>query len=181
VNAVWNRIRDFARPLLAKRAVRWSLDVVLVVIVVNLVAAWQSRDAVTGHAPALSLASLDGGAVTSEQLRGKPTLLVFWAPWCTVCRAESGAVSTLAHVVGDHANVFSIASDYDNLEAVRRYVRDRDVDYPVLLGDTRAARAYRVRAFPTLYFLDDNGDIRHVVTGYTTLGGMLWRLFVAHF
>jgi thiol-disulfide isomerase/thioredoxin len=165
------------RRLMAKRAVRWSLELILVVVVVNVVAAWQVRGAVTGHAPELSLATLDGRSLSSAELRGKPTMLVFWAPWCTVCRAESGAVSTLMHVVGNHANVVSIASDYDNVDAVRRYVDDRDVDYPVLLGDTRAARMYRVRAFPTLYFLDDNGDIRHTVSGYTTLAGMMWRLF----
>ena len=39
------RFRDLARRWWAKRAVRWSLDALLVVVVVNAVGAWQTAHA----------------------------------------------------------------------------------------------------------------------------------------
>ncbi|HEY4223687.1 MAG TPA: TlpA disulfide reductase family protein [Myxococcota bacterium] len=166
------------KSLVKRRAVRWGLEVAALVAVALLASAWQTRHAVHGHAPAISLHALDGGDVVSADLLGKPAVLVFWAPWCAVCRAESGNVSLLQRVAGDSARVVSVASDYDSIDAVRGYVRDREVDYPVLLGGSRTARAFRVSAFPTAYFLDDKGDIKHTVVGYTTLAGMAWRLFL---
>ncbi|MBB1513311.1 redoxin domain-containing protein [Tessaracoccus sp. MC1627] len=45
-------------------------------------------------APAASLAhlavtTLDGGTFDPATIEGQPVILWFWAPWCTVCRAEA--------------------------------------------------------------------------------------------
>ena len=50
------------------------------------------------RAPDFSLATLDGGTVQLEELRGThPLMMVFWATWCPVCRHEVPKVNrTLA-------------------------------------------------------------------------------------
>ncbi len=166
------------RKLWRRRPVRWAVDLALVAAVFLGVSAWQSRHAVRGHAPAYTLRTLDGATVDGDDLQGKPTVLVFWAPWCTVCRAESGNVSSLQSLAGSRAHVVSIASDYERVDDVAAYVKSRGVDYPVLLGGRHTARAFHVSAFPTIYFLDENGDVRHAVTGYTTVAGLAWRTFL---
>ena len=166
----WRRLRE-------RRAFRWALDIALVLAVFSAISLWQGRNALQGAAPSFVLQTLQGSRVTSESLRGKPAVLVFWAPWCGVCRAESGNVARVASFVGDRAQVLSVASDYDNIEAIRAYVERHDVDYPVLLGGNATARDFKVRAFPTHYFLDEDGNIRHAVTGYTSTFGLWWRLF----
>lgn len=165
------------RKLRERRLVRWTLDALLVLAVLFAVTAWQTRHHARGDAPDFALPTLEGGVVTKRDLAGKPTLLVFWAPWCTVCRLESANISRVRDLVGERANVVSIASSYEDVAAVRRYVEERAVDYPVLLGGAEVARDYRVSVFPTVYFLDDEGRISGSVVGYTTTAGLLWRLW----
>jgi thiol-disulfide isomerase/thioredoxin len=123
-----------------------------------------------------SLQRLDGPPVHSTDLVGKPTLIAFWTPWCPVCKVESRNLSWAQRLVGDRARVLSIATGYDDVGAVRRYVRDHGVDYPVLLGGDDQARDFHVQAFPTVYFLDAQGRVKGSSVGYTTTLGLLARL-----
>ena len=108
---------------------------------------------------------------------GKPTVIVFWAPWCTVCGAESGTISSLRSYYRDRVNVVSVALGYTKRAEVQKFIDDHKVDYPVLLGHRGITQAYRIEAYPTLYILDSKGQITHSTTGFTTLPGLVWRLF----
>lgn len=154
------------------------MDLLLVVVILTAAGAWQTRNHRTGPAPDFALPTLTGGAVDKASLQGKPTLVVFWAPWCGVCRAESPNISRVQELVGARANVISVVSDYDGTASIQRFVDDRGVDYPVLLGGTRTAREWGVRAFPSIFFLDEEGQITGSVVGYSTTLGLLWRLLV---
>ncbi len=141
--------------------------------------AWQTRDHLGGgETPVAVLTTLDGKPVALDSLRGKPVLLAFWAPWCTVCAAESQNLSWALRLAGDRARVVSVAASFEDVAQVRAYLRDHDVDYPVLLGDDAVLRAFHVEAFPTVYFLDEHGRVRRSATGYTTTLGLLARLLL---
>lgn len=163
----------------ATRARRVLTDVVAVVLVVVIVGIWQTRDHVRGEAPDVSLTERDGSIAAQPFAVGAPTLVVFFAPWCTVCRAESGNVSRVMRLFDGHARVVAVASAYDDIVEVDRYVADVGVDYPVLFGGEEAARAFRVRAFPTTYVLDGEGRVVSSAVGYTTTLGLAWRLLAA--
>jgi thiol-disulfide isomerase/thioredoxin len=163
----------------SRRLVRWAVDGAVLVALVLVVGAWQTRNHLAGACPDFALPRLDSGStVTRASLGGKPTLLVFWAPWCGVCKAESQNVSWVQRLVGDRANVVSVANSFRSVAEVQQYVHDHGVDYPVLLASEGLSGQFAVEAFPTAYFLDADGHIRHSVVGYTTTAGMLWRLFV---
>lgn len=157
---------------------RRGLEVGYVLIALAAVGLCQSRDLLsTGkRAPGFTRPLLNGTRQSLSGLRGKPVVLSFWAPWCRICRAETGALSAL-HRAHPEVAVLSVALDYRNLAAVRAFVAAEGVDYPVLLGDASLGRSFHVEAFPTTYFIDPHGRIDHVTVGYTTGLGLRARLW----
>jgi peroxiredoxin len=169
------------RPLRERPTwVRWGVDGLVLLLVAAAVMTWQTRRLPSAGtpAPAFSLRTREGGAVSLESLRGKPVALTFWAPWCTVCKAESSNLSALKRRVGGRAHVLSVAVAWEDVEEVRRFAREQEVDYPVLLGDDALQRAYRVDTFPTTLFLSPEGRVTRAAVGYTTQVGLLWRLWL---
>ena len=84
----WQRVRSH------KWASR-ALDVAAFAAIILTIFAWNSKDLPSGGEPAaaFSLETIDGGDLALDDLRGQKTMLVFWAPWCPVCGAESDNVS----------------------------------------------------------------------------------------
>lgn len=173
----------FARP--RRPAVRrpwWArllIELGLPLAAVLAVLAWQGRHLIgSGQvAPDLVLTDLSGQRHSLSEYRGKPVALTFWAPWCPYCKTEVGTLSSLQRSAGKDAAVVSIALAYPNVDSVRRFVAEHRVDYPVLLGNEEVERAFHVEAFPTTYFLDAQGRIKHATTGYTSGLGFRLRLW----
>ena len=150
----------------------------MLLVAVAGIGAWQTRNHPRGVLPDFALRQLGTeGVVTAKSLAGRPTMLVFWAPWCGVCKAESSNVSWVKRLVGDRARVLSVVAAYQSIAEVERSIAAQGMDYPVLVGDDATTARFAVEAFPTVFFLDDGGRIHSSSRGYTTTAGMLWRLF----
>jgi peroxiredoxin len=163
-----------------KRSVRWGTKLLVLCAVVLGVMAWQTRNLLPSGelAPVLALPDLEGGTWRLDDLRGKKVVLTFWAPWCTVCAAETPTISSLRRSVGESAHVVSVALAYEAIRDVQRFVREHEVDYPVLLGDDGVMRRFRIEVFPTTYVLSEDGRIEDATVGYTTGFGLRWRLWL---
>ena len=46
--------------------------------------------------PSFEVVTLGGETFSKDSLKGHPTLLVFWAPWCKVCQRELPLLSQFA-------------------------------------------------------------------------------------
>ena len=173
---LYQRYRDFRGR---HRLVRFAEDALLLVAALSLVLMWQTRNLVPSGevAPAFELKDLQGNTWRSEALRGKPVVLHLWAPWCGVCKTETGTISRLHDAVGDDAHVLSIALSYRSVADVRRFVDEHGARYPVLLGNDALMDALKVEAFPTTYFLSPEGRITGSAVGITTTAGLRYRLW----
>ena len=141
-----------------------------------LLNAWNTRDAPSGPAPEISGQLLDGTPVSLQAMRGKPVLVHFWATWCPICGMEQSTIDAIA----EDYPVLSVAMDEASADEILAYMKDKDVDYPVLHDpDYRIARQYAIRGVPSSFIVDGEGNIRFVESGYTSSLGLRIRLWWA--
>jgi peroxiredoxin len=164
-------------PRRRPRWLRWLLEAVVILGVFAAVSAWQTRDLPSGGAaPPFALKALDGNVVRLEDLRGKTVLLHFWATWCGVCRYETSALNAVHARLDAREALVSIVADSEDVDQVRRFVAERGIRYPVLLGTPELLERYRVSAFPTNYFIAPDGTIRSSSVGMSTRWSLAARM-----
>jgi peroxiredoxin len=122
-------------------------------------------------APLFNLARLDGGELSSAQLRGRTFLLYVWFTGCPPCMKETPRLVALMHQFAGRG--FSIVgANADRLlnlgygDAVRRqYAREMKIDFPLVSWSKEANAAYgNIAIFPTLFLINREGVIvRHWV------------------
>ncbi|MCA8962113.1 MAG: TlpA family protein disulfide reductase [Planctomycetes bacterium] len=126
---------------------------------------------------------LDGNphSLAEPEYRGRVTILHLFGSWCPNCHDAAELLAELAdrypprdvRVVG---LAFELTGDFERDAAqVRRYLRRHHTRFPVLIvgpaekeAATLAFRALkRVRAYPTTTFLDAEGTVRAIHTGFS--------------
>ena len=174
-----NRLKQMYQSI---RSRRWSslvFDAVIVLILYSSVSSWQGRNLLPTDnqlAPAFVLTGLDGQEYSLAQASGKPVLLYFFAPWCSVCNLSAHNLRALDKVrTDDELTIYLISIGHSSRESVESFARRHELDMPILLGDYSVAANYQVRATPTLYLLDSSGRIKHHSVGYSTELGLRLR------
>ena len=111
--------------------------------------------------------ALGGGERTLSGYLGQLVFLNFWATWCPPCREEMPSMQTLHEELADEGLVI-LAVDVQEPEAtVRAFVEEFGFTFPVLLdANGRVALRYSVRAFPTTYIVDRDGNVIAVRPGF---------------
>lgn len=162
---------------IGKRLLNWAINIALVLVAYFAIQSFQTRDAPTsGAAPELSGFLLDGTPVRLSQFLGKPVLVHFWATWCTVCRLEQSNINNIAE---DHV-VLTIASQSGGVIDVQKYVDERKITLPVIADSQgRLAKLFGIKAYPTTFIVDANGQISDAEVGYSTELGLRFRLWWA--
>lgn len=112
-------------------------------------------------APPFRLAMLDGKIVGTDTLKGKATLLMFWASWCQVCQKEMPNVKMLYEHQKDKLQFLAIGFA-DEEANIRGYVKNHSATFAFPVGydvGDRISEAYRVRGTPTFFLLNAKGEI----------------------
>jgi peroxiredoxin len=153
------------------------MDIALFLAIFAGISIWQSRSLVDSGdpAPQASFVDLDGEQHTFDDYGGTNTIVVFWAPWCGVCGAESDNISRVQSWLGDSVDVISVVLDYSSRAEIEDFIDEHEVDYPVLLGNGTTAHDFGVSSYPTIYFLSEDGRVSATAVGYTSTFGLLWR------
>ncbi len=119
-------------------------------------------------APESTFVLLDGSRQTTADLRGKVTLVNFWATSCTTCVAEMPDI--VATHQKFHARGFetvAVAMSYDPPSYVVNFAETRKLPFKVAIDNTGAvAKAWGdVRITPTTYIVNKRGDIVKTYVG----------------
>ena len=133
-------------------------------------------------APPFELVTSAGESYSNEALRGKPTLLVFWAPWCKVCQRELPLLSEFyRHDKPASLGVVSIGFA-DTRTTVERYIKERPDTfiYPTAYDEDRwVTAALQVNATPTFVLIDAQGRVVLVHRGGGLLQNLQFRDFLS--
>jgi thiol-disulfide isomerase/thioredoxin len=111
--------------------------------------------------PAVLTADLvGGGEFDAASLEGTDTVLWFWAPWCTVCRAEGPDVAEAAAEFDGSVQVIGVAGRGE-VPDMEQFVADTGTDALEHLIDEDGSiwSGYGVAAQPAFAFIDDSGEV----------------------
>lgn len=113
------------------------------------------------QAPSLRGTSLGGASVDLSSLKGKPTVVVFWASWCGPCKKEAPEVVKLARSYGDRVHILGVNAGED-LPTAQRAAKAWGMSWPVVSdGDGSLMKRFKVRGVPLVLILDKDGRVRH--------------------
>ena len=113
-------------------------------------------------APESTFVLLDGSKKTTADLKGKVTLVNFWATSCVTCVAEMPKIiSTYNKYQGRGYDTLAVAMSYDPPSYVVNYVETRKLPFKVAIDNTGAvAKAWGdVQLTPTTYVVNKRGEI----------------------
>ena len=119
------------------------------------------------------VANVDGGRISSNDLKGKVTVLDLWATWCAPCREGIPHFVKLDHEYGSNkVSVIGISMDEPSdpasaVDTVKNFAIDNDIDYKLAVGTDAIKSQIPGRVLlPTTLFLDHNGTVRYIASGY---------------
>jgi peroxiredoxin len=113
-------------------------------------------------APESSYVLLDGSRHTTAELRGKVTLVNFWATSCVTCVAEMPQIiATHEKYKAQGFQTLAVAMSYDPPSYVVNFAQSRKLPFDVAIDNTGAvAKAWGdVQLTPTTYIVDKRGNI----------------------
>lgn len=126
-------------------------------------------------APDFVLDLLGGGTVSLADLKGKPVLLEFWAPWCPGCLDNIAPAKELHSRFADRVHVVAPSLE-GGRNAVRVFVEKHKIPYPVIFANRKLLDDYMVSTIPVTVIIDKNGIIRHHHLGRITTESMSKKL-----
>ena len=113
-------------------------------------------------APESTFVLLDGSSKTTQNLKGKVTLVNFWATCCVTCVAEMPKMATTwekYHAKG--YDMLAVAMRYDPPAYVVNFAETRKLPFSVAIDNTGAvAKAWGdVQLTPTSFLVNKKGQI----------------------
>ncbi|WP_200382868.1 redoxin domain-containing protein [Thiococcus pfennigii] len=111
--------------------------------------------------PPLQWTDVTGRPLASADWVGEPVILHFWATWCPVCREQLGVIAEARRRHRD-APLRVVGIAIDRRADLERFLAERPLDYPVVLGDPDAIVLARrlgnhLEGLPFLVLFDRDG------------------------
>jgi thiol-disulfide isomerase/thioredoxin len=138
---------------------RTALAICLVIALFGCTAK-QSKLAPAKGAPDFDLENIRGGRTKAADLRGKVTVVDFWATWCEPCKAEIPHFNKLSDdYQGKDVQVLGIATE-SPYKDIAPTAKDLGIKYMVLAGTDDVVDGFGgVIGYPTTYIVTKDWKI----------------------
>ncbi|MDH5394317.1 MAG: TlpA family protein disulfide reductase [Gammaproteobacteria bacterium] len=112
-------------------------------------------------APPLSMSSLTGQLIDTQNRNNKPLLITFWATTCSSCVKEMPHLIELQKQYSDQIDIAGIAMSYDKIEHIHEMVKRRQLNYSIIYdqNDHIAQSFGGIRLTPTSFLISAQGQI----------------------
>ncbi len=160
------------------RMIKWSITLVVVVVigVGALFGTQLGKDPslvqtplIGQPAPETRVPELDGtGTLSLNDLRGRITVVNFWASWCVPCRTEHAALTAAATNYRDQGVTFVGVNYQDRRSSAIRFLDElgRSPGYRYVTDPgSKLAVEFGVFGVPETFFIDRDGTIVAKITG----------------
>ena len=101
-----------------------------------------------------SLPKLDGQTLRSQELKDNIVVLDFWATWCENCVSEIPAFNKLEKEYSSRGvRVIGLAVQSGWASDIKKFVRQYDMRYTILVGNDDTVSDFGVISFPNTYVI----------------------------
>jgi thiol-disulfide isomerase/thioredoxin len=140
-----------------------SISISIVACLIALSVLTESKAATSNSpAPPFELVTFTGEACSNDSLKGRPVLLVFWAPWCRVCQRDLPLLGEFSRRDKPASLRILSIGFADTRTNVEQFVKER-VDnfvFPTAYDEDRwVAQSFKINATPTYVLLDAEGHV----------------------
>ena len=134
---------------------------ILLIAALCFAAAAQAQVRVGEAVPSFDTRLLDGKTLSTQALKGKAVLVVFWATWCPSCQKE---LPELQQLYDKHRargfEILALSVDADAF-TVEEFWKDHDYGFAAAMRAPQHAKIFGgIRGTPTLFLLDRQGVLR---------------------
>ena len=119
-----------------------------------------------------SLNDIEGSIVSKRDYTGRVLVVDLWATWCPPCRKGIPEFIELQKKFKNGVAVLGISMDApeapsSTMETVSNFAQAQGINYDIALGDVSVSSQLAGKmALPTTLFLDRDGRVRYIATGY---------------
>ena len=145
---------------------RRLITLAVAVVCLFIAAYFALRPANEKRPPDFELPELTGGTLSSDELRGSPVVLNFFASWCPPCREEAPALEAAWRAYKDEGLMIVGVDVNDTEEDVRRFVREFEITYPIVRDENDTlVNELGLQGLPQTFFIDRNWELLEVSSG----------------
>lgn len=125
----------------------------------------ESTEPQTVAAPDFTVLDWDGNEVKLSDYLGKPIVLNFWAHWCGPCQMEMPEFNAAYERLGGEVT-FLMVHEGAAVDDGKDKVTEGGYTFPVVFDvDSSAGNLYGITAFPTTFFIDQEGNLQAYYMG----------------
>ncbi len=108
-----------------------------------------------------------GTTFALSDFRGKVVMLNFWATWCSYCVEELPNIQLIYDQWPADEVVLLTIDKGEDLDTVTTFMQDEGYSFPIVMDTGQIVSVeYGVSAIPTTFFIDEEGTIQFIKTGY---------------